>query len=104
MLSEIEGYKRSAKQEMIQSEKTMNILYRLETEYNDLLKTLAKNKELVSELEAEYSYFSGIIMQTEKSLQSALMVLYPKLILFIRCAVGGVLLIFGTFLSYTARK
>jgi hypothetical protein len=75
MLSEIESYRRAAKLEMIQSEKTINILDRLESEYNDLMKTFSRNKECVSELEAEYSYFSGMVKQTEDSLQSALMVM-----------------------------
>lgn len=75
MLSEIEGYRRVEKLEMIQSEKAMNILNRLETEHDDLLKTFSKNNEFVLELEAEYSNFSGIVKQTEDSLQTALMVL-----------------------------
>lgn len=74
MISEIEGYRRLAKQEMLENEKSLNILDRLETEYNDLVKAYNKNKELISELETDYSYISGIVKKTEDSLHSVLMV------------------------------
>ncbi|XP_026284357.1 coiled-coil domain-containing protein 40 [Frankliniella occidentalis] len=72
MISEIEGYKRLARHEMVQNEKTMSILDHLEAEYNDLMKTHCKNKELITELEADYSYISGILKSREENLQSVL--------------------------------
>ncbi|KAJ1527299.1 hypothetical protein ONE63_008819 [Megalurothrips usitatus] len=72
MISEIEGYKRSTKLEMVQNEKTMSVLDRLEREYDGLVKSYQKNKNLIAQLETDYSYVAGIIKKTEENLHSAI--------------------------------
>lgn len=74
MISEIESYKRMSKLEMIENEKIMSVLGRLETEYNDLVKNYNKNKELISEIEADYSSVSEMVKKTEDNLRSVQMV------------------------------
>lgn len=74
MISEIESYKRLSKLEMIENEKIMGVLGRLETEYNDLVKNYNKNKELISEIEADYSSVSEMVKKTQDNLRSTQMV------------------------------
>ncbi|XP_034242637.1 coiled-coil domain-containing protein 40 isoform X2 [Thrips palmi] len=73
MISEIESYKRIAKLEMIENEKIMGVLGRLETEYNDLVKSYYKNKERISEIEDDYSSVSEMVKKTEDNLRSTQM-------------------------------